>query len=486
MSADSPDPAELARLDEALAAVLPALETFNRFEGPDRAGRDRGQWAAELGEPLPQTGRGLAETLAILADPVIPNGLRIGAPGFAGWVTTAPTTAGAVASFAASIAGAQRHWVQAFNDIEVIALRWLRELLGLPADAHGIFVSGGAVANLVGLTAARQWAYERLGHDASGNGLAGAPTGRIYASAEVHHVVIKAAAILGFGRHGCVLVETGPDQRLDVDALRDRLAKDRADGFVPVAVVANAGTVNTGAVDPISQIADVADEFGAWLHVDGAYGLFGVLDPSVESLYDGLARARSWATDPHKWLAAPVGCGAAFVRDAELLARAFHDEPAAYIEGGWKQGEVSNPFDNAGHLMKDYGPELSAPSRGAGVWAVLSEIGAEGMRARVVRHNGYARHLAQRVAQDSRLELLAEPVLSICCFRYVRRGLSDASLDALNAELAAALRASTPYIPSTTRVRGRLALRPCYINPRTTLAYVDGLADAVATIGDSL
>jgi len=220
--------------------------------------------------------------------------------------------------------------------------------------------------------------------------------------------------------------------------------------------------------------------------VDGAYGLFGKLDPRVAPLYRGLERADSIAVDPHKWMAAPVGCGTVFVRDRALLGRAFTMEPAEYLEGAATAGETESPFDNFGEQYHNFNVEQSAPSRGAQVWAILREIGAEGMRARVIRHNDFARHLAARVEHLDRLELLAKPTLSICCFRYRPAQRDEPALDALNTEIARRLRAEGNYVPSTTRVAGKLALRPCYVNPRTTLAEVEGLVKRVQEIGDEL
>jgi aromatic-L-amino-acid decarboxylase len=210
------------------------------------------------------------------------------------------------------------------------------------------------------------------------------------------------------------------------------------------------------------------------------------LDPRVAPLYRGLERADSIAVDPHKWLAAPVGCGAAFVRGRALLGRTFTLEPAEYLEGAASPGEVQSAFDNFGELYHNFNVDQSAPSRGVQVWAILQEIGAEGMRERVIRHNNFAQHLAVRVEKDDRLELLAKPTLSICCLRYRAPQMDEPELNALNAEIARHLRAEGKYVPSTTVVAGKFAIRPCYINPRTTLAEVDGLADRVREIGDAL
>ena len=485
-SAAALDQSETSRLGEAIERLLPALEQFNRFEGMDQAAHERESWLAALERELPEQGCGLDLVLRELAEVAIPHGLRNGAPGFNGWVTTAPTTAGTAAALAATVAGSQRWWVQPFNFLEALGLRWLATLLGLPADWQGTFTAGGSSANLVALGAARQRAFERLGRDPSLDGVPGSAA-RIYASTEVHHVVNRAAAVLGLGRRAVRPIAVDTEGRIELRELQMALTADRSAGIVPIALVATAGTVNTGAVDPIGPMADLSSEFGSWLHVDGAYGLFGRLDERVASLYDGLERADSAVVDPHKWLATPVGIGAAFVRDRGVLGRAFTLEPAEYLEGAVEsKAGINSPFDDFGELFHDFNLDQSAPSRGAVVWAVLREIGAAGMRERVRRHRNFASRLAEIVTADERLELLAPPTLSICCFRYRPRELDEEAVDRLNAEIARRLRAETPFVPSTTRVAGRLAIRPCYINPRTTLNEVEGLARAVRDIGDQL
>jgi aromatic-L-amino-acid/L-tryptophan decarboxylase len=488
------DDATTAGLSEAIQTLLPALERFLQFAEPERTARERAAWSAQLEEPLPQTGAGAGAVLALLRDVVIPNGLRLGAPGFSGWVATMPTTLPAAANFAGVIAGSGYQCIQAFNLLEAQALHWLAALLGLPPAYQGLFTSGGSVANLVGLGAARQQAAERLGLDPARDGIEALPQPRIYGSTEVHHVVYRAAAVLGLGRRAVVRIPTDEALRIDVTALRERLRRDREAGCTPVAVVANAGTVNTGAVDPITELGELCQEQGIWLHVDGAYGLLGVLDPQTASLYGDLGVADSLVVDPHKWLAAPIGCGAVFVRDWNLLGRAFTLESAAYVEEShpvYAEGApLNSQFDDFGYLFHHFGVEQSAPSRGVQVWAILKEIGAEGVRARICRHNGYARHLAERVQASPCLELMAPVVLSICCFRYVPpalRGRTDdeatAILNHLNREVLARVRARGRCIPSATTVHGAFVIRPCYINPRTALVDVDALADEVELCG---
>ncbi len=480
------DHADSTRLAEAIKSLIPALEKFTRFEGADETGKHLEEWKRALDRPLPRHGEGLDAVLKDLQEVFIPNGLRNGMPGFSGWVTTGPTTSGIAASLASTVAGSQRWWAQPFNYVEKIALEWLADLLGLSNEWQGTFCSGGSIANLIGLGAARQFAFEQIGVDPARAGVSSGETWRIYASDQVHHVVVRAAAVLGLGRDSVASIPVDSQYRLDMKALQTVLKADARQGIRPLAFVATAGTVNTGAIDPISAMADMADEHNAWLHVDGAYGGFGLLDERTAPLYEGLTRARSFAVDPHKWLAAPLGIGATFVRDASLMGRAFTLEPAEYLEGSASEGEVHSTFDNFGEMFHDFNLEQSAPSRGVQVWAILKEIGVEGMRDRVVRHNDFARRVERLATEDDHLEVVSTATLSICCFRYVGKSIEEAKLNELNASIAQQLRSEGKLVPSTTVLDGKFTIRPCYINPRTTEADVDDLVRRVREIGDEI
>ena len=477
--------AECERLAHYVNALLPALEQFNRFDGSDLAGLERTKWRGLLDQPLPERAQGLESVLSDLQAIVIPNGLRIGAPSFAAWVTTAPTTAGTIASLAATVSGAQRYFVTAYNFLETIALRWLCELLGIDQQFQGLFVSGGSVANLVALGAARQHAFEQLGIDPARDGMPDMHRWRLYASSEVHHCVFRAAGILGIGRRNVSQIPVDAEMRIDLAALEAALDRDAAAKLVPIALVANAGTVNTGAIDPIAQMVAIARRRKIWLHVDGAYGLFGKLDPRVAALFDGVEEADSVVTDPHKWLAAPAGSGVVFVRDHALQERAFTMEPADYAEGAMVKGEINSTFDSPGDDYLQIGPEMSAPSRGVAVWAILKEIGVDGVRDRVSRHCSFARRVFELALADERLEPLSRPTLSICCYRYRAPDTSESLLDEINAEIAQRLRIEG-IVPSTTRVAGKYAIRPCFINPRTTIVEVEHMVARTRAIGDEL
>ena len=487
MTTHPPDAARTSDLADALALVVPALEAHLAAPATGTAAGADAPWRRTLDTPVPRQGAGAAGTLGVLADTVIPDSMRMTSPGFLGWITTGSTVVPAVARLAATFAGTQRYLGHTGNLLEEVALRWLAEVCELPADVQGVFSSSGSVANLLALGAARQAAYERIGHDPARDGLRDLPAGRIYGSVEMHHCMLKSAGVLGLGRSAVAMIPVDDRQQVDVGALRRAVEADLAAGVLPIAVVAVAGTTNTGAIDDIAALADVAQEHGTWLHVDGAYGLFGRLDPRLAERYAGVERADSWVVDAHKWLTVPTGIGATFVRDRALLGRTFTGEPSDYIEGAFDDvTENSSPWAAMGVPYHDWSIDLSAPARGMVVWAALHEIGVEGLRARVVRHDDQARRVAELVLADDSLELVSEPQLSICSFRYVADGLDEPALDALNRALVRRLHTETPYVPSPTLVDGKLVLRPCFINPRTSDTDVDAMVAAVLRIGADL
>jgi aromatic-L-amino-acid/L-tryptophan decarboxylase len=479
------DAAETGNLRRLLSQVGAGLDEYLKFEHPDALHPGR-RWHEQLGIPLPGEGIGIDGVVDELMRHVVPNGSAVPRPGFCSFITTGGTTASTLASTAASIAAPQRYGLTAFNFLEGLSLEWLADLFGLSCR-HGVYSSGGSVANLLALGAARQSAFERIGRDPAAEGVCGRAA--IYASAEAHHTIQRSAGVLGLGRRAVRPIACDARGRMRVDALRRALAEDERSGVLPVAVVANVGTTNTGAIDPLQAIGEVARERGIWLHLDGAYGLPGVLDERVAPLYQGLDLADSIIVDPHKWLGAAVGVAATFVRDRELLRRAFTQEPADYLEGsvqppGPLAAAVAHSMDDLGLPYYDLGVELSAPSRGVVVWALIREIGARGMAERVKRHNDMARVVAQLAREHPNLELLQEPTLSICCFRYVAPHAGD--LDLLNQRLHRRLIRENQNMPSTTRVNGQLALRPCFVGARSHLSHARALVADVVRIGDEL
>ena len=477
--------AETGRLQPLLSRVGESLDQYLKFEYPDAlAARER--WQRALDRPVPERGIGIDALVEEIADYLVPYGPPIPKPGFTGYIVTGGTTAAALATTAAYIASPVRYLPTAFNFVEELSLDWLAQMFGLGA-MKGVYSSGGSVANLIALGAARQAAFEKIGRDPARDGL-DRPVA-VYASRECHHTIQRSCGVLGVGRRAVRAVDCDAAGRMYPDALTAALATDRGSGILPLAIVANAGTTNTGAIDPLQAIGAIAREHGIWFHVDGAYGLPGILDPRVSGLYRGLEMADSVIVDPHKWLGAAAGIAATFVHDRGLLERAFTQEPSDYLEGTLKQTDTPEPrvehtMDDFGVPYYDYGVELTAPCRGVVVWAMLREIGVDGIRARIVRHNDMAREVAEFCRRHENLELLLEPTLSICCFRYVAPGIDD--LDLLNQRLHRRLIRENEYLPSTTRVNGRLALRPCFLGARTGSDQVDGMLQSILRIGAAL
>lgn len=479
------DKAETGDLKRLLAIIGEGLDQYLKFEHPD-ALQSANRWQEILRQPIPEHGVGINQVAKELVDDLIAHGSPVPKPGFTSFITTGATTASTLALTAASIASPQRYMRTAFNFVEELSLDWLAELCGI-SGMKGLYSSGGSTANLVALGGARQSAFEALGHDPALHG--NNREVRIYASDQCHHTIQRSAGVLGLGRRCVTPISTDLLGRMNVDALREAIQADINSGLLPMAVVANAGTTNTGVIDPLQEIGEVAGQFNIWYHIDGAYGLPGILDDRLADHYRGIELADSVIVDPHKWLGASVGVAATFVKDREILKRAFTQEPADYLEGSVDEienqaGRFEHSLDDFGIPYFDYGVELSAPCRGVAVWAMIREIGVSGMRERVVRHNTMARKLARIAETNKNFELLSPATLSICCFRFVSSEVDD--LDSLNQRLHRLLVRENIYMPSTTRVQGKLALRPCFVGARSEAEQVDGLVESVLRIGHKL
>ena len=481
----SNDSAETGNLQALLSQIGAGLDEYLKFEHPDALHPDR-RWREHLNISLPHAGIGIDGVTDELVRHVIPNGSSVPKPGFSSFITTGGTTASTLASTAASVAAPQRFGLMAFNFLEALSLQWLADMFGL-RSMQGVYSSGGSVANLLALGAARQRAFESVGRDPAADGVDRRAV--VYATTETHHTIQRSAGVLGIGRHSVRRVACDARGRMRVDELRRAVAEDQRSGILPMAIVASAGTTNTGAIDPLQAIGEIARDNGIWFHVDGAYGLPGILDERVAPLYAGLELADSVIVDPHKWLGAAVGVAATFVRNRGILRRAFTQEPAHYLEGAVEQTSAAVPviehsMDDLGVPYHDFGVELSAPSRGVVVWALIREIGVTGIAERIRRHNDMATLIAQMAREHPNLELLQEPTLSICCFRYVSPNVGDLNL--LNRRLHRRLTRENRNMPGTTQVNGQLALRPCFVGARSNMSHAHALVADVLRIGDQL
>jgi glutamate/tyrosine decarboxylase-like PLP-dependent enzyme len=363
--------------------------------------------------------------------------------------------------------------------LEHQVLRWFRELVGFPAEGGGLLVSGGSMASLTALAAAR---HAKAGFDVGREGLQG---GRaplvIYLSSEGHGCLRKAARVLGIGSDHVREVPVDAAYRMDVAALQRAIAADRARGWHPLAVCASAGTVNTGAIDPLAEIAALARREDLWLHVDGAYGAPALLGKELGQELRDVALADSLALDPHKWLGVPVEAGLLLVRRAETLRAAFQLQ-AAYLPapGGAELDEVAGPA-----WFSDFGFQQTRGFRALKVWAVLKHLGVEGLASRIDEAIRLARALHARVLAEPELEPLAPQSLSVVCFRFAPRALraDEPALEDLNRRLLRRVQLGGEAFLSGTRLAGRFALRACIVNDRTREADVQALVDAVLRQG---
>jgi aromatic-L-amino-acid decarboxylase len=367
--------------------------------------------------------------------------------------------------------------------LERCTVRWLMELVGFPTEGSmGLLVSGGSMASLTCLAAARQRAVERAGGDVRAEGLQGRPSALVlYLSAEGHSCLRKAAELLGLGAQAIRTIPVDADFRMDVPALRAAIAADRAGGKQPFCVAASAGTVGSGAIDPLDELADLCAEERLWLHVDGAYGAVGVLDPAVAPLYAGLERVDSLAIDPHKWLSAPVECGCALVRDGGLLRDTFSLVPP-YLRTEEGKGFGGLPW------YAEYGFQQSRGFRALKLWMTLQQLGRAGVSRLVAGHNALARRLAALVDGAPDLQRAAPVTLSIVCFRYVPEAWSpdDERLDALNTAIMHEVQEGGEAFLSNAVLDGRFVLRACILHYATTEADIAALVDVVRRTGARL
>lgn len=431
-----------------------------------RTVRERPVWrpipaevAASFHEPLPEGPTPAADVYEAFRERVLPYPTGNIHPRFWGWVMGTGTPGAMLAEMlAAGLNLNQGGGAQVGALVERQVIDWCKEMLGFPTSASGILVSGGSMANLVGMTVARN---SRAGYDLRRDGV---DPGRrrlvAYASREVHSSVPKAMELLGLGREALREVPALPDDTIDLAALAAAIAADRAAGNVPFLVVGCAGTVATGAIDPLDALADLCAAEGLWFHVDGAFGALAALDPGLRPLVSGMERADSLAFDMHKWMSLPYEIGCALVRHPELHRRAFALTPD-YLE------HTARGIAGADLWFSDYGVELSRGFRALKAWMALLEHGAPRF-GRIVRRNvEQARSLGELVAAEPSLELLAPVSLNVVCFRY-RGGVADeAALDALNRELLLRIHEGGVAAPSYATVKGRYALRACITNHRT-------------------
>ncbi len=433
---------------------------------------DSAQIRAQLDRALPRKASEFEDLLKVFRETIVPLTRQNPHPRMFGYVQSPGTPLAAFADLLASSLNANlTAWRSAPAPVELerLTIDWIRQILGFNSEAGGLFLSGGSMANLAAIAAARQAKAQVSG-----------PL-RIYASKETHFSVAKAAALLGIGRENVCQIGVDERFRIRTNELVTAIESDLAASRVPFCVVANAGTVNTGAVDSLGEIRAIADRFQLWMHVDGSYGAFALLAKSAHQLFAGLERADSVALDPHKWLYLPVDVGCVIYRNPENARAAFaHEADYTRVIGA----EADEAF-----AFWDYGPELSRRFRALKVWMLLKGVGLESLSQAIESNLACARYLESMVEASDDFEMAAPVELSIFCFRYLPAQLknkSPALIDAFNERLLVGLQADGSSYLSNTTIGGRFALRGCVLNYLTTNRDMEILLDDLRRVARSL
>lgn len=420
--------------------------------------------------PLPTAPTDLAAVHDEFMRHILPFAAGNAHPGFMGWVHGGGNPVGMLAEMLAAGLNANlggRDHVPI--EVERQIVQWVRQLFGFPETASGLFVTGTSMANLIGVLVARTAA---LGHAVRRRGVAaGGKQLTAYTSAAAHGCISQAMDLAGIGNAALHIVPTDDQYRIDPVALELAIAADRRKGFVPFLVVGNAGTVDTGAIDDLARLAELAHREKLWLHVDGAYGALAILAPDLAPRLAGLERADSIAFDFHKWGQVPYDAGFILVRDGTVHRETFA-APAAYLRRETRGLAAGSSWPC------DFGPDLSRGFRALKTWFTLQVYGTDALGAMISRSCALARYLAGRIVASAELELLAPVGLNIVCFGY--RG---AQPDQINARIVADLHESGIVAPSTTTVGGRLAIRAAIVNHRTGRDDIDALVEATLALG---
>jgi aromatic-L-amino-acid decarboxylase len=443
--------------------------------------RERPVWREMPGDvrdfftaPLPQSPTPLAEVYGDVAEKVMSYPMGNIHPRFWSWYMGSSNLTGALGDFVAAVQGSNLgggNHAAALLDSQVV--NWCKEMLGFPASASGTLVSGGSMANIIGLTVARN---TKAGIDVREHGVASIEKPlRFYGSDQLHSCHRKAMEALGLGNRALRRIATDADLRIDIDALRAAIAEDRAAGFRPACVIGTAGTVNTGAIDDLQALAKLAHEEDLWFHVDGCIGALIAIAPRNANRVAGIEWADSIALDPHKWLHAPFEVGCALVRDASAHRKTFAVTPE-YLES-MPRGLAS------GQWLHDYGLQTTRGFRALKVWMALREHGVEKFGRLIDQNIAQGDYLRALIEAEPLLELIAPATINIVCFRYRPSGMADEALKALNTEIMLKLQEEGIAAISDTTVRGQHCLRVAINNHRTRREDLDMLVEETLRLG---
>ena len=428
-----------------------------------------------LRQPMPEEPSDFDEVFEEYTRKVAPYAFQLDHPRFFAFIPSAPSFVGVLAE--ALVAGTNFFagtWLESSgpSQVELIVIDWFKEMLGLPAGAAGLLVSGGSVANLTALAVARHTILKDAATDAV-----------VYLSDQTHASIDRALRLLGFSTAQIKRIPTQPDLRMDVAKLKEQIRQDRSDELRPFAVVANAGTTNTGTVDPLPEIGAIAHRERLWFHVDAAYGGFAALSERGRKLLAGIEGADSVVLDPHKWLYCPFEAGCVIVREGRLLPETFRILPE-YMRDVAREAQEVN--------FCDYGLQLTRSFRALKVWMTVKTFGARRLKQIINQCLDLTQYAARLFRESPRLEIITPPSLGVFTFRYVPRQLKTGDshagtlLDKLNRKLVAKIISGQKLMLSSTQLGSRYVLRFCVLNHRTRREDIDEALRLIEDYGREL
>lgn len=452
----------------------------------DKSAEQRGYQAASpetvaacFTESLPRAGMPLETLLQMVQEKVIEQATGNVGPNMYGYVVSGGNQLSSLAEFIATTLnqnGAKWHLAPAMTEIEKCVVKWSAEMIGFTADAGGVMVSGGSEATLTGLTVARNVYFKE--QNIARTGLFAMKPFTVYCSSETHNCADKSVALLGIGINQLRRIPVNPDYTIDLEQLKQRIEQDIQDGFHPFCLIGNAGTVNTGAIDNLTALAQIAKKYHLWFHVDGAYGGLIASLPERRSRYQGIEQADSVALDFHKWLYQPYEVGCTLVRNWALLRETYFNQ-ADYLSASAPQAHQRIEFNE--HYF-----QLSRNSKAFKVWFSLKAYGFERFQAAMRNDLQLARYLEQKIQDSKHFELKSHGELAVVCFAYRDARISADNREAFHQQLIAALERDGRVFITGTKLKGETVLRACIINHRKTTASIDYLVSVIDDVASSL